>query len=473
MQAREADRRSASAASDLERLIGAHRVSTHPADLQRHATDRSPAALLARRAGLEYPMPLCVVRPRTTTQVEDVLAWADRTRTPVVPYGGGSGVLGAIAPVGAVVVEMRAMSEVIDLDDKSRLVRVQAGVLGPDLEEALRASELTLGHEPQSIGISTVGGWVATGACGQLSVRYGGIEDLVAGLEAVLPGGRVVRSKTAPRRATGPDVASLMIGSEGTLGIVTETTLRVSPVVGDRADRCIRFEHMGDGVAACRAIVQADLKPTLVRLYDRDDATILLRNLPEEEPDPLALVSFDGPLAEERASRALALSAGEEGNHELVGHWWTHRNDAVDEFMQLMAGEGVLGLHAMVDTIEVAGTWTVLRDLYHSMKQALGPLADIVGCHVSHVYPDGACLYFTLASACDDDNSALATLESWWETGMETCLSMGGSISHHHGVGRVKARWLREELGEWWNVLAAVKASIDPNGIMNPGALGL
>ena len=473
MQAREADRRSASAASDLERLIGAHRVSTHPDDLQRHATDRSPAALLARRAGLEYPMPLCVVRPRTTSQVEDVLAWADRTRTPVVPYGGGSGVLGAIAPVGAVVVEMRAMSEVIDLDDKSRLVRVQAGVLGPDLEEALRASELTLGHEPQSIGISTVGGWVATGACGQLSVRYGGIEDLVAGLEAVLPGGRVVRSKTAPRRATGPDVASLMIGSEGTLGIVTEATLRVSPVVGDRADRCIRFEHMGDGVAACRAIVQADLKPTLVRLYDRDDATILLRNLPEEEPDPLALVSFDGPLAVERASRALALSAGEEGNHELVGHWWTHRNDAVDEFMQLMAGEGVLGPHAMVDTIEVAGTWAVLRDLYHSMKHAFGPLADIVGCHVSHVYPDGACLYFTLASACDDDNSALATLESWWETGMETCLSMGGSISHHHGVGRVKARWLREELGEWWNVLAAVKASIDPNGIMNPGALGL
>jgi alkyldihydroxyacetonephosphate synthase len=418
-------------------------------------------------------MPLCVVRPRTTSQVEDVLAWADRTRTPVVPYGGGSGVLGAIAPVGAVVVELRAMSEVIDLDEKSRLVRVQAGVLGPDLEEALRASALTLGHEPQSIGISTVGGWVATGACGQLSVRYGGIEDLVAGLEAVLPGGRVVRSKTAPRRATGPDVASLMIGSEGTLGIVTEATLRVSPVVGERVDRCIRFEHMGDGVAACRAIVQADLEPTLLRLYDRDDATILLRNLPEEEPDALALLSFDGPLAEERASRALALSAGVEGNHELVGHWWTHRNDAVDEFMQLMAGEGVLGAHAMVDTIEVAGTWTVLRDLYHSMKQALGPLADIVGCHVSHVYPDGACLYFTLASACDDDDSALATLESWWETGMETCLKMGGSISHHHGVGRVKARWLREELGEWWNVLAAVKAAIDPNGIMNPGALGL
>jgi alkyldihydroxyacetonephosphate synthase len=473
VQAREADRRSASAASDLERLIGSHRVSTHPTDLQRHATDRSPAALLARRAGLDYPMPLCVVRPRTTSQVEDVLAWADRTRTPVVPYGGGSGVLGAIAPVGAVVVEMRAMSEVIDLDEKSRLVRVQAGVLGPDLEETLRASGLTLGHEPQSIGISTVGGWVATGACGQLSARYGGIEDLVAGLEAVLPGGRLVRSKTAPRRATGPDVASLMIGSEGTLGIVTEATLRVSPVVGERVDRCIRFEHMGDGVAACRAIVQADLKPTLVRLYDRDDATILLRNHPEEDPDPLALLSFDGPLAEERASRALALSAGVEGNHELVGHWWTHRNDAVDEFMRLMAGEGVLGAHAMVDTMEVAGTWTVLRDLYHSMKQALGPLADIVGCHVSHVYPDGACLYFTLASACDDDDSALATLESWWETGMETCLNMGGSISHHHGVGRVKARWLREELGEWWNVLATVKAAIDPNGIMNPGALGL
>jgi alkyldihydroxyacetonephosphate synthase len=473
VRARDADRISAGAASELGRLIGAHRVSTHPTDLHRHATDRSPAALLGQRAGLEHPLPLCVVRPRTTSQVEDVLAWADRTRTPIVPYGGGSGVLGAIAPVGTVVVEMRAMSEVIDFDQKSRLVRVQAGVLGPDLEEALRASGFTLGHEPQSIDISTVGGWVATRACGQLSVRYGGIEALVAGLEAVLPGGRVVRSKTAPRRATGPDLASLLIGSEGTLGIVTEATLRVSPVVGARADRCIRFDSMGDGVAACRAIVQADLKPTLVRLYDRDDAAIFLRNMPDEEPDPLALLSFDGPLAEERAARALELSAGSEGNHELVGHWWTHRNDAVDEFMKLMAGEGVLGPHAMVDTMEVAGTWTQLRDLYHSMKEALGSLADVVGCHISHVYPDGACLYFTMASACDDDDSALATLGSWWEAGMETCLRAGGSISHHHGIGRVKARWLREELGEWWNVLAAVKAAIDPNGIMNPGALGL
>jgi alkyldihydroxyacetonephosphate synthase len=472
-QSRRVEEASARAVAELARLLGDHRVSAHPADLHRHATDRSPAALLARRAGLDYPLPLCVARPRTTPQLQELLAWADRTRTPVVPYGGGSGVLGAIAPVGAVVVEMRAMNEVIDFDEKSRLVRAQAGVLGPDLEEALNSWGFTLGHQPQSIEISTVGGWVATRASGQLSARYGGIEALIAGLEAVLPGGRVVRSRPLPRRAAGPDLAALLIGSEGTLGVITEATLRVSPSVGARLNRCIRFEHMADGVAACRAILQGDLKPTLVRLYDREDAAIFLRKLPDEEPDPLMLLSFDGPLAEERASRAMELSGGSEGNHGLVDHWWTHRNDAVDEFKELMAGEGVLGPHAMVDTMEVSGTWTVLRDLYHSMKEALGPLADVVGCHISHVYPDGACLYFTMASACSDDDSALATLESWWESGMETCLRAGGSISHHHGIGRVKARWLRQELGEWWEVLAAVKAAIDPNGIMNPGALGL
>lgn len=458
-----------SVAEQLTRVLGPEDVSTVAEDLDAHASDWAPRSLLERRAGSPPSPPECVVRPRSTQAVAAVLAWAHETKTAVVPWGGGSGVLASALPAGCVVVDLTGLYSLGEVDDKSRLVAAGAGVTGPALGEHLAAAGYLLGHEPQSLDISTVGGWIATRACGQLSSRYGGIESLVAGFTAVLPGGRIVRSKTVPRRAAGPDVASLLIGSEGTLGIVTHADLRVSPLPDSRHDLCLRFEHMADGVAACRKLAQSDLRPTLVRLYDAEDAAIFLRHFPDERPSPLLLLSFDGP----RTDAAVELCGGEASEPTFVAHWWEHRNDAVGEFRRLMAGEGILGPHGLVETMEVSGTWTVLRGLYHSMKEKLSAIADIAGCHVSHVYPDGACLYFTLASACGDDESASAKLAQWWATGMRACLDAGGSISHHHGIGRVKAPWLEEELGGWFEVLRAVKDAVDPHRVMNPGALGL
>jgi len=459
----------------LADIFPADRISTEDVDLQKHADDWSPGALLARRAGKLPQSPQAIVRPENTGQVSTLLEWAARTRTPVIPYGGGSGVLAGIRVESpeAIVVDLGDMWHIHDLDDRSRLVRVEAGVSGPQLTEALAVQGYLLGHEPQSIAISTVGGWIATRASGQLSARYGGIEDLLVSLEAVLPGGKVVRSKPAPRRAAGPDVAALMIGSEGTLGIVTEATLRISPLPVDRLDLCLRFGHMTDGVKAARAFAQSDLQPTMVRLYDAEDASLFLRHHPDEQPGPLMVCSFDGRDAARRAAEAAALAGGREGNPALVEHWWKHRNNAVHEFKSLMAGEGLLGPHGIVETMEVAGSWSVLRELYHSMKEELSGRADIVGCHLSHIYPDGACLYFTMGAVCENDDEATEKLEGWWDAGMEKCLSAGGSISHHHGIGRTKARWLEDESGGWFEVLQAVKKAIDPAGIMNPGALGL
>lgn len=457
---------------ELSALIGRDAVSTDATDLDAHATDWMPRSLLAQRTGSETPRPSCVVRPRTTDHVSALLRWADARGVPIVPFGGGSGVCGGIGVADAVVIDMREMDQVLDVDTKSRLVRVQAGVMGPALASVLLAEGYTVGHEPQSFDISSVGGWVATRACGQLSARYGGIEDLVLGLEAVLPGGSVARSKVTPRRSVGPDVAALMLGSEGALGIVTEATLKISPVPEERSDVCVRFEQMSEGVAFCRDLAQSGLHPTVVRLYDKEDSFIFLRSHPDEEQGPLALLSFDGRAASERAAGALALG-GRPGNQQLVTHWWSHRNNAVAEFRKVMMGEGLLGPHGIVDTMEVSGTWTVLRDLYHSVKERLSIEADLVGCHLSHIYEQGACLYFTLASATADDAAAAGRLEAWWTTGMTACLEAGGSISHHHGVGRLKARWLPEELGAWHEVLRSVKRTLDPKGIMNPGVLGL
>ena len=460
------------AAAELAELIGEHRVSTHPADLHRHAIDWSAAALIARRSDAVYRLPSCVVRPRSVDQVSSILAWAERTRTPVVPFGGGSGVVDSISSGGAVVIELRAMNEIMDFDEKSRLVRAQAGVSGPDLRETLADWGYTLGHEPQSITISTLGGWIATRASGQLSTRYGGIESMIAGLEAVLPGGRVVRSRVAPRWATGPDVPSLMIGSEGTLGVVTEATLRVVPLQDERADACVRFDHMTDGVAACRALAQSDLAPSVVRLYDREDTAIFMLDQPNDPMDPMLLLSFEGRDSADRRDRAIELCGGREGDAAIVEEWWDTRSE-VEFYRDLMAGKGVLGPHALAEAIEVSATWSALRDVYHSMKDALMPLADFCGCHLSHIYPDGASMYFRLGAAPASDEASLALLERWWDAAMTTCLAAGGSISHHHGIGRRKAPWLPHELDGWWHVLVAVKRAVDPHGIMNPGALGL
>lgn len=460
------------AAAELTDLLGEQCIATAEGDRERHAHDLTAAALLARRAGRAPTRPACVVRPRTTEHVASVLKWADTTATPVVPFGGGSGVSRGIAVDGGVVVDLGEMHR-LTLDEKSRLARAQAGVTGTQLSVELGTRGFTLGHEPQSLALSTVGGWVATRATGQLSARYGGIEKLVSGIEAVFPGGRVVRSKVAPRSSVGPDVASLMIGSEGALGIVTEVSLRVSELARSRVHRALAFEHMSDGVAACRIVAQADLRPTLVRLYDQDDATIFFRKLENPPTTPVLLMSFDGSGAEERVEDAVSRCGGSPASPRLVEWWWEYRNDAVTEYGRIMAGEGLLGRHGLVDTVEVSGTWTILRDLYDAMKEALTDEADLVGCHLSHVYVDGACLYFTLASICTDDDEAAARLDRWWDVAMRTCLDGGGSISHHHGIGRLKARWLPEEMGGWWEVLHDIKQVIDPKRIMNPGVLGL
>jgi alkyldihydroxyacetonephosphate synthase len=461
----------------LRNLLPDGEISTDPHELAAHAHDWWPLALLRFRRGDDMALPSAVVRPASTEEVSAVLRWAQETKTAIVPFGGGSGVAGgAQAVAGAVALDTRAMDRVLSVDAEALTVTAQAGIMGRALEEHLEKEGLTLGHFPQSIDISTLGGWVAARSAGQKSARYGRLEEMILGLEVVLPGGAVVRTRPVPATAAGPDLARIFIGSEGTLGVVTEATLAVRPAPRAVGHGAYAFDSFTGGLAAVRRVAQEELRPAVMRLYDENDVGIAFRDAPDRPDGSLLVLRFEGDVLaepEERAVRRIVADAGgKDLGPALAERWWEHRNDAVGTFRQIML-DGLLGPAAAVDTMEVAGLWPV-TDLYEGVREALGAHADVVGCHASHPYPQGTCLYFTFVFVgSTDDREVEARYRAAWDDAAAAALRTGATVTHHHGVGLLKAPWLREELGEGFEVLRAIKRALDPAGIMNPGKLGL
>jgi alkyldihydroxyacetonephosphate synthase len=428
------------------------------------------------RDGKPPPGAGAVVRPRDVEDVSALLRWCTAENVAVVPAAGRSGVCGGVlvdeeALNGRAVVELdlRSLSGT-DVDAENLRVTSLAGTPGPDHEAALEAHGLTGGHYPQSLHISTVGGWLACRSAGQFSTRYGKAEDLLSGLDVVLASGEVVSMHAGPSSAAGPDLARVFLGSEGTLGVIVRATLRVARIT-PRHSGAFRFASFEKGVETVRSLIQDGLRPAVVRLYDETDTAW---NFSDQTGSLLILV-FEGPLAaEEEAAVVARMGAAEDLGTGPGEHWLEHRFDAVRTFSQVMAPDGPLGPHAIVDTMEVAGPWSRLLELYGGVQAALEPHSMGVLCHVSHVYPDAACLYFTFAVSPGDEAEARRLYGAAWSDGLDACLASGGTITHHHGVGRLKAKWLREELGDGgWSLLRTLKAAFDPQAILNPGNLGL
>lgn len=447
------------------------------ADTAPYRADWWALALIADRAGHPFPEPMGAVRPRNTQEVATVLKSAAEFDVGIVPWGGGSGVCGAaIAEKGAAVIDLSAMNRVSPVDADSGVFTAEAGVLGPALEDVLTAHGLTLGHVPQSFHLSTLGGWIGTKAIGQLSTRYGGIEDRLLGLTAVLGDGTIVSSKTSPRASTGPDWWRVFVGAEGTLGVVTEATLEAFPV--PEYSEWLGFSpgSFSLGLDLLRRLIRAGARPSVARLYDEPDASINFGRLGINKP--LVILRFEGPKelaeAESRLARRLFEPECESLGEEAGVHWWDHRFNAVDAYRRLLAGEGALGPHGVVDTMEVAAIWTRLDDLYSRVGEAISLKTDGVLAHASHLYPSGANIYFTfLISSAEDDDDAQSRYRAAWAAGMQATLAAGGTISHHHGIGRLKSPWLAEELGSGFEALRRLKRAFDPGGRMNPGKLGL
>jgi alkyldihydroxyacetonephosphate synthase len=451
-------------------------ISTDPQALRDHAIDSWSLALLRRVRGDDLPEPIGVAFPARTEEVATILAWASQTGTAVIPRGAGSGVCGgAQADPQAVVLDLSRMDRIGPIDPDSQTVEVQAGVRGDRLEDELAESGLTTGHYPQSIAISTVGGWIAASSAGQASTGFGAIEDVLLGLTAVLPDGEILRLPPVPRSAAGPDLRRLLIGSEGTLAVVTEATLacRARPQAWNWL--AFGYPDFTAMAAALRNVRRAGTGAAVLRGYDETDAQLGFGAL-QHATGCVALAGFpDGPPgldARKRAATAILRTHGTELGARYGEHWWQHRNDAVGTYAQIMGPERVFGAGVIVDTMEVAGLWSDVPRLYDDIRKALTAHAQAVACHLSHLYPSGSSLYFTFLITGADDQDAEARYRQAWQQAARTCTEAGGTITHHHGVGRLKARFLDAELGQAGaSVLTRIRKALDPAGIMNPAAI--
>ena len=417
------------------------------------------------------PRPACVVRPQATSEVSAVLRYASRERIPVVPFGAGSGVCGAIlAPPSSIVLDLGAMRSLLGIDEQALLATAQPGLLGSDFEAALNAAGFSMGHFPQSIALSSLGGWVATRSAGQFSTKYGNIEDLFVAFEAVLPSGAVIRTRPVPRAAIGPDLRHLFLGAEGTTGVLTELTFQIHPLPEATGKQAYAFPSMRAGLEALRRTLRAGWRPAVLRLYDAIEAGRSFSGAAKPE-ESLLLALTEGPAALVEAElAALAascrLAGGRAIGPEAVESWLVHRN-TVPEF------EFFLNQGMVVDTIEVATRWNRIDELYEGVLARVRqvPGVIVVSGHSSHSYATGTNIYFTFAARPDRPDDLEALYFRIWDAAMEATLAADGTVSHHHGIGRVRRGWLERELGSAYPLLGTLKNALDPLGIMNPGAL--
>jgi alkyldihydroxyacetonephosphate synthase len=456
----------------LRKEIGASRVHTDDEARDARRFDYWVLSHLSSWRGEPLPRPGVVVRPGSTEDVQAIVRVAGETRTPLVPYGLGSGVCGGIRPDESVIlVDMGSMDRVRGIDETDLLAAFDAGKRGIEAEEAVAERGLTIGHWPQSVAISSVGGWVSTRAAGQFSTAYGSIEDIVHSIEAVLPDGDVVRLGKAPRAAAGPDLRHLLMGAEGTLGIVTGVTLALRRQPERRAYSTWWTPSLAAGLEAQRTIVQSDWLPPVMRQYDPSETARNFGDWPSDERGVLLMV-HEGPAArvdvELEAVARIAREAGLEAAPEAIGPHWMERRNHVPSWTELFERQLV------VDTIEVSAPWSRIEAVYRDAVASLQEVESILvaSAHSSHVYRTGINLYFTFVARHTDSGDMQATYLDCWRRVMEATARNGGGIAHHHGAGRLRKPYLVHDLGESGvALLRRIKAAVDPQGLMNPGNL--
>ncbi|MBS1869607.1 MAG: FAD-binding oxidoreductase [Actinobacteria bacterium] len=451
----------------------------------RHAYGRAYRDVVRAFRGRIEHAPDVVARPRDEAEVEQVLEWAAQVGAAVIPFGGGTSVVGGVEArvserfAGVVTLSLAALDRVLEVDAVSRAARIQAGALGPQLEEQLAPHGLTLRHFPQSFQLSTLGGWIATRAGGHFATGETHVDDLVESVRAITPVG-VWESRRLPGSGAGPSPDRLLLGSEGTLGVVTEAWVRVRPKPAERAGRAVRFADFAAGAGAVRAIVQAGLAPSNCRLVDAREAALTFAGDGAHALLVLGFESSGAPVAERMASAlALCREAGGTWDERVEGARGGASGAWREAFLRAPYVRDVLvAMGALSETFETAITWERFDRFVEDVKAATRAVVrevcgveGIVTCRVTHAYPDGAAPYFTVLAPARRGEE----VEQWdaiKHAAAGAVLAGGGTITHHHAVGRDHRPWYDAQRPEpFAAALRGAKAAVDPAGLLNPGVL--
>ncbi len=467
----------------LRGVVGEDHVDTTDEARVRHTGGKSTPDLLALRDGDAAAAPDAVVRPADHDEVLALIALCVDRRIAVVPFGGGTSVVGGLAAsrdvlTGVIAIDLSRLDGLVAVDQVSGTAVLQAGVPGPRAERLLGEQGLTLGHFPQSFEFATIGGFAVTRSSGQSSSGYGRFDSMVVGLKVATPQGTWDLG-VAPASAAGPDLKQLVLGSEGTLGIVTEVTVAVRPAPETAVYETWRFPSFQSGVTAMRTLTQDGINPTVLRLSDETETSLNLA-----KPESIGAESAGGALMvcgyEAAPARVERMRAEVGATLERLGGTSLGAEDgqqwADGRFAAPYMRDALLDVGVLVETLETATFWGNLDHLYAEVKSALDSslgaqgMNPIVLCHISHVYRTGASLYFTVACKAADDPR-----RQWHEAkraASDAIVAAGGTITHHHAVGHDHKPWYAEEIGPVGvAVLRAVKQAVDPVGVLNPEVL--
>lgn len=479
----------------LSAIIGAANVTVDDRARLLRAGGKSTLDLLRRRDFGVQDAPDAVLLPGGEDEVAQILTFCADRSIAVVPFGGGTSVVGGLDPLrgdfkAVVSLDLHRLDGLHALDEVSWEAELGAGLSGPEAERLLGEHGFALGHYPQSFLFATIGGFAATRSSGQDSAGYGRFDDMVRGLRAVTPAG-ILDLGRAPESAAGPDLRQLLIGSEGTLGIITRVRVRIHPIPEATRYEAWSFPDFATGADALRAVVQTGTGPTVVRLSDEAETGVNLattenigesqvtdERLREEKTSTggcLAITVFEGTEAHVASrhaeTRALLEAGGGTSLGEEPARAWEH-----GRFNAPYLRDALLSAGALCETLETATIWSNVPVLKAAVTEALtAALTDsgspaLVLCHISHVYPTGASLYFTVVAAQRGN-----PIEQWRTAkaaASDAMMRVGATITHHHAVGADHRPWMRDEIGDVGvQVLRAVKKSLDPAGILNPGKL--
>lgn len=467
-------------------LVGANQVITDPDALKENSHDRyrKYETLMGIYA---LPLPAAIVQVKTAEQVSQVLAFCDKYQINCVPRTGGSATEGGLETLleNSIVLDGSMMNKIIEINEYDMLATTQCGVPLQALEDRVRLLGLTTGHSPQSKPIAHMGGLVASRSIGQFSTLYGGIEDMLVGVEAVFPNGHIARIKNVPRRACGPDIRHVIMGSEGALCFITEVTVRLFKYMPENNQfRCYRLDSMKTGFEILREVMVNGYRPSIARLYDEEDGA--QHGFNQLAPDQCVLIF----MAEGSTKLANATVEGIDEimmayrdvchsvDPETISAWFNQLNWGPEKLEE--ERRYIRAKHHMGFTTEVSGNWSCIYQIYENaltrIRAEFPHMGDVtmLGGHSSHSYLTGTNVYFVYdyyVRACGPEDERLTYHHPIHTIIIEETLKAGGAIGHHHGIGKYRAEWTDQEHGSAYEILKGLKRQFDPNGIMNFGTI--